>query len=282
MLSVSSRPASLPPRLSHQPGCRSPPEAAAPLIHTASHCSLSLPVHPLQGYYLILVTKRRRVGQLCGHAVYTVEETETVELPHPSIRKDASSTDAYNERCVAGAARQAVPRCFPTRRLKRSLGRGPAAHGGRSSVRNAQALLPGAGGYGPDEGCFLQLYLPPSASHLSPLKATYVQLPNFALPNRTAALKRACALFSLLCVTPADGDPPAERPRVPRGRAARRRAVAVSQPVLLEQLPRVPLHPGVRCGTRPHRTKEPHRRTGVISPSRAACPSFRSELRHCC
>ncbi len=30
----------------------------------------------LEGYYLILVTQRRRVGTLAGHAVYAVEDTE--------------------------------------------------------------------------------------------------------------------------------------------------------------------------------------------------------------
>ena len=52
----------------------------------------------MNGYYLILVTKRRRVGTLCGHAVYTVAETETVELPHPSVLREASADEAYDER----------------------------------------------------------------------------------------------------------------------------------------------------------------------------------------
>jgi hypothetical protein len=34
----------------------------------------------LEGYYLILVTQRRKVGMLAGHPVYAVEETQASEL----------------------------------------------------------------------------------------------------------------------------------------------------------------------------------------------------------
>jgi|APGre2960657444_1045066.scaffolds.fasta_scaffold00509_4 hypothetical protein len=83
----------------------------------------------LEGYYLILVTQRRRVGTLAGHAVYAVEETEARELswlrrgvltrlhmqviplPHPAARPPKSTEEQYDERCVAPLS--VLPRCQP-------------------------------------------------------------------------------------------------------------------------------------------------------------------------
>lgn len=56
---------------------------------------------------------------MCGHAVYTVEETEVVELPHPSVRKEASTTDTYNERCARGSpSRAGTAACARPRPLR--------------------------------------------------------------------------------------------------------------------------------------------------------------------
>eukprot|EP00250_Pteridium_aquilinum_P012832 c20972_g1_i1 orf=656-3202(-) len=36
-------------------------------------------------YYMILITKRRLVGNICGHAIYTVGESLLLTVPHPSV-----------------------------------------------------------------------------------------------------------------------------------------------------------------------------------------------------
>eukprot|EP00897_Mesotaenium_endlicherianum_P007069 jgi/Mesen1/6390/ME000329S05561 len=36
----------------------------------------------LEPYYMILVTKRRRIGTICGHAIYGVEDTQLITVPH--------------------------------------------------------------------------------------------------------------------------------------------------------------------------------------------------------
>nr|XP_024397678.1 phosphoinositide phosphatase SAC1-like isoform X3 [Physcomitrium patens] len=35
---------------------------------------------------MLLVTKRRQVGSLCGHAIYTVGESRLITVPHPSVQ----------------------------------------------------------------------------------------------------------------------------------------------------------------------------------------------------
>ncbi|PKA65063.1 Phosphoinositide phosphatase SAC1 [Apostasia shenzhenica] len=42
----------------------------------------------LESYYLILVTKRRQIGVVCGHAVYSIEESQLITVPHSSIQTD--------------------------------------------------------------------------------------------------------------------------------------------------------------------------------------------------
>ncbi|XP_020589372.1 phosphoinositide phosphatase SAC1 [Phalaenopsis equestris] len=44
----------------------------------------------LESYYLILVTKRRQIGAICGHAVYCIEETQLITVPHSSFQTDVA------------------------------------------------------------------------------------------------------------------------------------------------------------------------------------------------
>lgn len=44
----------------------------------------------LESYYLILVTKRRQIGSLCGHAIYCIEESQLITIPHVSVQTDVA------------------------------------------------------------------------------------------------------------------------------------------------------------------------------------------------
>lgn len=44
----------------------------------------------LESYYLILVTKRRQIGCICGHAIYGIDETQLITVPHVSIQSDVA------------------------------------------------------------------------------------------------------------------------------------------------------------------------------------------------
>lgn len=39
----------------------------------------------LEPYYMILITKRRLVGNICGHAIYGIGESRLLAVPHPSV-----------------------------------------------------------------------------------------------------------------------------------------------------------------------------------------------------
>ncbi|XP_054780272.1 phosphoinositide phosphatase SAC2-like isoform X3 [Prosopis cineraria] len=40
----------------------------------------------LEPYYMLLITKRRKIGTICGHTIYTITKSEMIPVPHPSVR----------------------------------------------------------------------------------------------------------------------------------------------------------------------------------------------------
>ncbi|KAF6139392.1 hypothetical protein GIB67_026234 [Kingdonia uniflora] len=44
----------------------------------------------LESYYLILVTKRRQIGCVCGHAIYCIDDSQMITVPHVSIQTDVA------------------------------------------------------------------------------------------------------------------------------------------------------------------------------------------------
>jgi hypothetical protein len=39
---------------------------------------------------MILVTKRRQIGTLCGHAIYCIDESQLITVPHSTVQTEAS------------------------------------------------------------------------------------------------------------------------------------------------------------------------------------------------
>ncbi|WJX86631.1 suppressor of actin mutation [Trifolium repens] len=40
----------------------------------------------LEPYYMLLITKRRKIGTVCGHTIYAITKSEMIPIPHPSVR----------------------------------------------------------------------------------------------------------------------------------------------------------------------------------------------------
>ncbi|KAF7836841.1 phosphoinositide phosphatase SAC3 isoform X1 [Senna tora] len=47
-------------------------------------------------YYMLLITKRRRIGAICGHAVYAVSKSEMIPLPNSSVRSSIANSKIEN------------------------------------------------------------------------------------------------------------------------------------------------------------------------------------------
>ncbi|KAH7296323.1 hypothetical protein KP509_26G019200 [Ceratopteris richardii] len=50
----------------------------------------------LEPYYMILITKRRFLGDICGHTVYGIAGTLLLTVPHPSVSSKLAKLDAEN------------------------------------------------------------------------------------------------------------------------------------------------------------------------------------------
>jgi len=60
----------------------------------------------LESYYLILVTKRRQIGCICGHAIYCIDESQMITIPHSSVQTDVATSKnelRYNKRAPLSA-----------------------------------------------------------------------------------------------------------------------------------------------------------------------------------
>ena len=49
----------------------------------------------LEGYYIILITKRRKVGLIGHHTIYKIEETSMISIPHESVREAHTDEQRY-------------------------------------------------------------------------------------------------------------------------------------------------------------------------------------------
>jgi len=47
----------------------------------------------LEGYYMILITKRNKVAEICGNTIYKVEDTCTIYIPNHTSK--VSHRDEY-------------------------------------------------------------------------------------------------------------------------------------------------------------------------------------------
>ncbi|KAI3932073.1 hypothetical protein MKW92_005683 [Papaver armeniacum] len=47
-------------------------------------------------YYMLLITKRKQIGEICGHVIYGISKTEMFPIPHPSVQTDTFSSKSEN------------------------------------------------------------------------------------------------------------------------------------------------------------------------------------------
>ncbi|CAA0821172.1 Phosphoinositide phosphatase SAC2 [Striga hermonthica] len=47
-------------------------------------------------YYMLLITKRRKIGTICGHAVYSIAKSEMIPIPNPSLHTNVAYSKNEN------------------------------------------------------------------------------------------------------------------------------------------------------------------------------------------
>ncbi|KAL6956178.1 suppressor of actin mutation [Sarracenia purpurea var. burkii] len=51
-------------------------------------------------YYMLLITKRRKIGTICGHAVYAITKTEMIPIPNSTVRSNMGYSKNENRSFV--------------------------------------------------------------------------------------------------------------------------------------------------------------------------------------
>ena len=59
-------------------------------------CFLSGFVKFLEPYYMLLITKRRKIGEICGHAIYAITKSEMIPISNPTVRTSMSYSKNEN------------------------------------------------------------------------------------------------------------------------------------------------------------------------------------------
>lgn len=54
-------------------------------------------------YYMLLITKRRKIGVICGHAVYAITKSEILPIPNSSVQPSVAYSKNENRYVVNSA-----------------------------------------------------------------------------------------------------------------------------------------------------------------------------------
>lgn len=54
----------------------------------------------LEPYYMLLITKRRKIGTICGHTIYAITKSEMIPIPHASVRSKMAYSKDENRSLV--------------------------------------------------------------------------------------------------------------------------------------------------------------------------------------
>ena len=54
-------------------------------------------------YYMLLITKRRKIGVICGHAVYAITKSEILPIPNSSVQPSVAYSKNENRSFVNSA-----------------------------------------------------------------------------------------------------------------------------------------------------------------------------------
>lgn len=54
---------------------------------------------------MLLITKRRKIGIICGHTIYAIAKTEVIPIPHSTVRSKMAYSNDENRSLVHSASK---------------------------------------------------------------------------------------------------------------------------------------------------------------------------------
>jgi hypothetical protein len=59
----------------------------------------------LEPYYMLIITKRRKIGAICGHTIYAITKSEMIPVPNSSVRSKLAYSRNENRSFVHSACK---------------------------------------------------------------------------------------------------------------------------------------------------------------------------------
>jgi hypothetical protein len=56
-------------------------------------------------YYMLLITQRRKIGAICGHAIYTIAKSEIIPIPNSTVLSEMANSKNENRSFVHSACK---------------------------------------------------------------------------------------------------------------------------------------------------------------------------------
>lgn len=56
-------------------------------------------------YYMLLITKRKKVGNICGHTIYAVSKSDMIAIPNSTVRANMAYSRDENRSFVHSACK---------------------------------------------------------------------------------------------------------------------------------------------------------------------------------
>lgn len=56
-------------------------------------------------YYMLLITKRRKIGAICGHSIYAITKSEMIPIPNSTVRSNMAYSKNENRSFVHSACK---------------------------------------------------------------------------------------------------------------------------------------------------------------------------------
>lgn len=56
-------------------------------------------------YYMLIITKRRKIGAICGHTIYAISKSEMIPVPNSSVRSNLAYSRNENRSFVHSACK---------------------------------------------------------------------------------------------------------------------------------------------------------------------------------
>lgn len=61
-------------------------------------------------FYMLIITKRRKIGDICGHAIYSISKSNMIPIPNSQVQTNMAFSKIENRSFVHPESKCNIPR----------------------------------------------------------------------------------------------------------------------------------------------------------------------------